>query len=72
MEHFQLLKSLAKHARESDFDALYIVSWLAGSMTTEELQRLLDAVHEGNVPNGSDTGLTLVAERFGRAPGDTR
>ena len=68
MKESDLLRAIARHARESHASALFVVGWFAAAAPAEDLERLLAAVEESERVLGPDGHLAAYAERYGRLP----
>ena len=68
MKQSDLLREIARHARQDHASSLFIVGWFAAAAPAEDLERLLTAVEEAEthlLPSGH---LAAYAERYGRLP----
>jgi hypothetical protein len=65
MSNSELLRAIAKHCRQSHVSALFVVGWFAAASTDEDLQRLLDAIHEAERALGPDMVPAAYGERYG-------
>jgi ABC-type amino acid transport substrate-binding protein len=68
MQRTDVLRAISRHCRQSHTSALFVIGWLAAGSTAEELERLLDAIHEAERALGPDGHLAAYAERWGMPP----
>jgi hypothetical protein len=71
MNRSDTLRAIAAHVRKSHITALFVVGWFAASSPQEELDKLLEAIHEVEVIGGAEGHLAAYAERWGRLPDGT-
>jgi len=64
MTEAELLRAIAKHCRQSHVSALFVVGWFAAASTVEDLERLLDAIHEAERALGPDVLPAAYSERY--------
>jgi hypothetical protein len=68
MQRNDTLRAIAAHCRQSHVSALFVVGWFAAGASQEELDRLLDAIHQSEALLGPEGHLAAYAERWGRLP----
>lgn len=72
MQRTDTLRAISAHARKSHASSLFIIGWFAAAAPQEELERLLEAVHEAEVALGPEGHLAAYAERWGMTPGGVK
>lgn len=70
--HTVLLRQLAAHMREDDQTAYFVIGWFAANASEEELEHLLELVHELPRPETQARLFDVVRERFSASPYDPR
>lgn len=62
--HTMLLRQLAAHMRADDQTAYFVVGWFAANSSEEDLEHLLELVHELPRPDTQARLFDLVSERY--------
>jgi hypothetical protein len=69
MNRTDTLRAIAAHIRSSHTSALFAVGWFAAGAPQDELERLLEAIHEAEEALAPGGHVAAYAERWGMPPG---
>jgi hypothetical protein len=70
--HTDLLRQIAAHIRADDNSCYFVVGWFAANATEEDLEHLLELLHELPRPSGQGRLFDVGRERYSGSPYDPR